>query len=114
MVSAAAVAGVVLLGAATLVEASGFATYFARVGANGVVSNSSGVRSGTRTAIGTYDILFTRVVNYCGWVANVTGGAAGYATVDLGDNARTVTVVTRGSSGGKVNLPFSLMVQCAP
>jgi hypothetical protein len=114
--------GVVLFAAVILVmagagftaaQASGFATYFARVAPGGTVQRSSGVQAATRTAVGVYAVTFNRRINSCGWVASVTAATSGYATVTL-KSATVLTVRTFASNGGKANRPFALMVQCAP
>lgn len=94
-------------------SASGFGTYFARLSGSGGVVKSSGVADGARTATGVYEITFNRAVNYCGYVATVTGANAGYATIDI-VTSKVLTVSTYSIKGAKANLPFNVMVSCAP
>jgi len=94
-------------------QASGFATYFARVTSGGTVAKSSGVADSERTTTGVYDVVFNRTIGSCAYTATVTSSVAGYATIDVkaGD---TLTVTTYATNGAKANRPFSLIVTCAP
>jgi hypothetical protein len=94
-------------------SATGFATYFAVVAGNGNVSRSSGVASAARTSTGTYDVTFNRKINYCGTVASISNGGAGYASVD-NKSSFVITVTTFAANGAKANLAFQVMVMCAP
>ena len=107
-------AGLLLAGAANLVQASGFATYFARVTESGGVQRSSGVADVENPAAGIYDVTFTRDVNYCGWMAGLAGTTnpgAGYATVTRAA-ATVLRIRTHNSNGTLVNRAFTVMVQC--
>jgi len=107
-------AGLLLAGTANLVQASGFATYFARVTDSGAVQRSSGVASVANSAAGIFDVTFTRDVNYCGWIAGLAGTTnpgAGYATVTR-STATVLRIRTHNSNGTLVNRPFTVMVQC--
>ena len=94
--------------------ATGFASYFARISAVGVVQKSLGVANGAKTAVGIYDVTFTRAVSACGWVASVNQSLPGYATVKVGATPMILTVSTYASNGVKADRPFTLMVQCGP
>jgi hypothetical protein len=93
--------------------ASGFATYFAVVAGNGSVSRSSGVAEAARVNTGIYDVTFNRKINYCATVASISNGHAGYAAID-NQAATVIRVTTFATNGAKANLPFQLIITCAP
>ena len=101
--------------AVTNAHASGFATYFALVSAAGKVATSSGVASASKVATGSYLVTFSRSIKGCGFVAMIKGSSAGLATAnyDAGHQAN-MTVNTFSPSGAAANLPFNVIVSCAP
>src|SRR3954451_12906787 len=74
---------------------------FGQVGDTGTLGNKRGVASSSRTAGGTYAVVFDADVSKCGLNVTETGTAAnnGAGSFDIGSDGKTVTVVTRDSGG---------------
>ena len=102
----------VLLAGIGSANASGFATYFAVVVATGKVAISSGVHSATKTAVGTYIVMFNRNINACAEVASVRS-APGFASVKP-SGSESIVVSTFANNGVAVNRAFDVIVSCAP
>lgn len=102
----------ILLAGIGSANASGFATYFAVVGATGKVAMSSGVHSATQTGVGTYAVTFNRTINTCAHVASVRS-APGFASVKPG-NSKSIVVSTYANNGVAANRAFDVIVSCAP
>jgi hypothetical protein len=103
--------------AAGAVTASGFAD-FAVVGANGLIARGRGVSSTVRTGAGRYQVIFTRNVRGCAYVASlgVIGatppGSGEVSTASLASNVNGVFVRTFNSSGAAGDHSFHLLVSC--
>lgn len=95
--------------------AAGFASYFAVVTPNGATARGAGVDSSARTSAGNFEVVFTREVTACGFVASVNGANSGFA-VAIGDstNANRILVKTFGTNGAPANRTFTVIVTCAP
>lgn len=104
-----------LLAATSLIgsaHASGFATYFADIGATGGTNLGSGVKSSQRTALGSYTVTFGRnVKNGCAFTATVVGKTPAYATAQF-VSGNTVAVHTFSKAGVSTNFPFTLFLAC--
>jgi hypothetical protein len=92
------------------------ANRFATVSDAGALGNQRGATSATRTAAGTYNVVFSDDISKCALGATVTSTTvAGLATATLA-NTTTVTVVTRdiaaATPGTPVDEPFHLTVTC--
>ena len=96
------------------VSAAFFAHYFALVNGAGVVVRSSGVQSLAKSSVGTYDITFNGSLDACAVVATVSAFTPAYATARKTAVDTTVRVSVFNSSGVKVDLPFQVIVSCAP
>jgi hypothetical protein len=94
-------------------NASGFATYFAEVNLHGRVVQSSAVHVATRSGRGNYTVEFNRAVTGCASTATVTGRAPGYAVISSAAGS-TIDIVTYAKTGVATDLPFNLIVTCAP
>jgi hypothetical protein len=93
-------------------------TRFAVVAANGTLSRGRGVSSAARTSEGRYQVIFTRDVRNCAFLATIGGiGAAAppqgeIATSAVETNVNAVAVRTEGSGGAAGDRPFHLIVPC--
>jgi hypothetical protein len=96
------------------VSAAFFAHYFALVTAAGVVAKSSGVQSAAKPAVGTYDITFNNSLDACAIVATVSQFTPAYATARKTAVDTTARISVYNKSGVKVDLPFHVIVSCAP
>jgi hypothetical protein len=88
---------------------------FAAVAADGTLGNQRGATSASRTAAGTYRVVFGADVSKCALQATVNTTAAGQgATVGAAlASGNTVEVVTRDpTSGTAVDRPVQLTVTC--
>ena len=88
---------------------------FAAVGADGTLGNQRGATSASRTAAGTYRVVFGTDVSKCALQATVNSTAAGQeATIGAAlAAANTVEVVTRDpANGNAVDRPVQLSVTC--
>jgi hypothetical protein len=85
---------------------------FAAVAANGTLGNQRGATSASRSAAGTYHVVFGADVSKCALQATVnTTTSAGMVGAALAA-ANTVDVVTRDAAGNATDLPFQLAVTC--
>ena len=87
---------------------------FAAVAANGALGNQRGATSASRTAAGTYRVVFGADVSKCALQATVNTTAAGeqaFIGAALAA-ANTVEVVTRDATGVAVDRPIQLTVTC--
>jgi hypothetical protein len=93
-------------------------TRFAVVDSNGTLARGRGVSSAARTSQGRYQVIFTRDVRNCAYLATIGGiGAAAppqgeIATSAVATNVNAVSVRTEGSGGAAGNRPFHLIVPC--
>jgi hypothetical protein len=96
-------------------------TRFAAVAADGTLGAKRGATSSTRTAAGSYTVVFADDISACAMSAIETQSAdAGAVGVQLGDDKKTVTVVTRSGGGTATtptptiaaDRPFHLTVTC--
>lgn len=112
---AALLAGAAVLLAPDHARASGFATFFANITAEGEVAVSSGVNTAARTDVGTYVVRFNRQVNRsCGYVSSLRG-SSGYSVINLRvGTAHSFVVKTFGASGAAADRAFNVIVTCAP
>ena len=87
---------------------------FGQVGDTGTLGNKRGVASSSRTAGGTYAVVFDADVSKCGLNVTETGTAAnnGAGSFDIGSDGKTVTVVTRDSGGTATDKPFHITAIC--
>jgi hypothetical protein len=88
---------------------------FAAVASNGALGNQRGATSASRTAAGTYRVVFGADVSKCALQATVNTTAAGeQATIGAAlAAANTVEVVTRDpANGNAVDRPIQLTVTC--
>lgn len=94
-------------------SATGFATYFASLAANGSTSLSSGLRDSERTGVGTYTVTFVRPITNCGFTVSVTGATPGFASAQR-TSAREATISTFSKTGVAQNLPSTIILVCGP
>jgi hypothetical protein len=96
-------------------------TRFAAVASDGTLGAKRGAASSTRTAAGSYTVVFADDISACAMSATETQSAdAGAVGVQLGDDKKTVTVVTRSGGGSAgpptptvvADRPFHLTVTC--
>lgn len=103
--------------ASTPAEAQGFgyASYSARIRADGATVRGNGVQASARTGLGVYWIEFPRDVTNCFYTATPLGNAGGSISINNfpGNNARR-RVSTFSRTGAKADMAFSVMVRCAP
>jgi hypothetical protein len=101
-----------------IVAAAQAANPFAAVDATGKLTTGRGAASATKTATGTYTVVFTNDISKC--VATATESTAtdaGAVAVEVKD-AKTLTVVTRAGGDDSTigtkpaDRPFSLLVTC--
>jgi hypothetical protein len=101
--------------------AAATANPFGAVSATGTLGANRGVASAARTAEGTYTVVFSADVSACALGATETTTTdAGAVGVSLGDDKKTVTVVTRaggGTTGTPTNTlpadrPFHITATC--
>ncbi|HEY1357340.1 MAG TPA: hypothetical protein VGF21_03455 [Thermoleophilaceae bacterium] len=91
---------------------------FAVVGANGLVARGRGVSSAVRTGEGRYQVIFTRNVRGCAYVASlgVIGatppGSGEVSTSSLSSNVDGVFIRTFNSNGAPGDHSFHLLVGC--
>jgi hypothetical protein len=97
--------------------AGGFAD-FAVIGANGVAARGRGISSAVRTGAGRYQVVFTRNVRNCAYVASlgVVGatppGNGEISTAALASNVNGVFIRTFDSNGAAGDHSFHLLVSC--
>jgi hypothetical protein len=86
---------------------------FAQVALAGTLGNDRGVATASKTGTGTYTVVFDADVSKCGLNATETGtGANGAASVDIGSDGKTVSVVTRDNTGSPQDRPFHITAIC--
>ncbi len=93
---------------------------FATVASNGTLGAQRGATAASRTAEGTYNVVFANDISNCAMTATeAQTDDAGSVGVQLGGDKKTVTVVTRtgGGADGTVattvaDRPFHLTVTC--
>ena len=91
---------------------------FAQVNANGTIANSSGGVTGSRIALGQYEIDFGRNITACGFYATQgeagAGGAPGaiLGVTDRGGNVEAVFVTVRTNANAAADRAFQLLVVC--
>jgi hypothetical protein len=90
------------------------ANQFAAVSEAGTLGAQRGATASSRTATGTYNVVFAADISKCALGATVNDNSiAATATAVLGTDAKTVTVVTRNAStGAAADLRFHLTVTC--
>jgi len=93
------------------------ANRFATVSGAGALGNQRGATSASRTAAGTYNVVFSDDISKCALAATVANNAApgGIATATIGADGKTVTVVTRTLTAAPppaTDEPFHLTVTC--
>lgn len=99
--------------AATAVQATGFANYFAVIRPTGTVKQGVGVVSATRRAVGLYEIKFARPLSACAYFATILGGTPGMITAaKKGGVTDTAIVRTFSKAGVRTDMTFNLLVQC--
>jgi hypothetical protein len=94
---------------------------FASVDDTGKLGTQRGVTSATKTATGTYQVVFANDVSTCAFTATESQYVdAGAAAVELGADKKTVTVRTRSGGGADgtgatppTDRPFNLVGTCA-
>lgn len=103
------------LGMATAASAQsfGYANMMAHVRANGVTVKGSGVQSSTRTALGKYQVEFTRDIRKCFYSATPLGNNGGQVSIAFvaGDDKR-LRITTVNRLGVLKNTAFFLHVTC--
>jgi hypothetical protein len=94
-------------------------TPFAQVAADGKPAANRGVTSVARTSAGHYNVLFANDISGCAiQVTEATTDNAGAATFSVGDDKKTVAVVTRAAGEGTTNAsdvvdrPFHVTATC--
>ncbi|HET6508182.1 MAG TPA: hypothetical protein VFG42_15430 [Baekduia sp.] len=88
-------------------------TSFAQVAADGGLGAHRGATASTSTATGSYQVGFPADISACAiQVTEATTDAAGVAAAQLGDDKKTVAVVTKDAAGDPANKPFHLTVSC--
>jgi hypothetical protein len=90
------------------------ANQFAAVSETGALGAQRGATAASRTATGTYNVVFAADISKCALGATVNDNtAAATATAVLGTDTKTVTVVTRNATtGAAADLRFHLTVTC--
>ena len=91
------------------------ANRFAVVSATGALGNQRGATSASRTAAGTYNVVFSEDISKCAIAATVaTNATAAIATGTISSDGKTVTVVTRNVATPATpdDEPFHLTVTC--
>jgi hypothetical protein len=94
-------------------DAAAAANRFAVVNAAGALGANRGATSAANPAgAGTYTVTFGENVSSCALAATVAATAGGAASVALGADNQTVSVVTRDPGGAAADFPFHLTVTC--
>jgi len=88
------------------------ANVFAQVSSTGVLGAQRGATAASRTAVGTYTVAFSDDISKCALGATAAATTAGAASVALGADNKTVSVVTRDPAGAAADAPFHLTVTC--
>jgi hypothetical protein len=91
------------------------ANRFAQVSGAGALGAQRGATAASRTAAGTYNVVFADDISKCALGATVTANTVpGLATAVLAADNKTVTVVTRDvtAPGTAADEPFHLTVTC--
>jgi hypothetical protein len=89
-------------------------TSFAAVAADGTLGAAKrGATSSATSATGTYSVVFGNDISACAiQVTESTVTDAGAAAAQLGDDKKTVAVVTKDAAGVAANRPFHITVNC--
>jgi hypothetical protein len=89
-------------------------TSFAAVAADGTLGTAKrGATSSATSATGTYSVVFSSDISACAIQATEsTVTDAGAAAAQLGDDKKTVAVVTKDAAGVAANRPFHVTVSC--
>jgi hypothetical protein len=96
-----------------MAQGLGFASYSARIAANGATVRSLGVQASSNPTAGKYIVEFTRPVGACISVASPYGRAGGQASVaPVSGQSRKIEVSTFNKSGVAANNAFTLLVSC--
>jgi hypothetical protein len=94
-------------------DAAAAANRFAVVNAAGALGSNRGATSAANPAgAGTYSVVFSGNISTCALAATVSETAGGAASVALGADNQTVSVVTRDPGGAAADHPFHLTVTC--
>jgi len=92
------------------------ANRFAEVSAAGALGNQRGATAASRTAAGTYNVVFSDDISKCALAATVANNAdPAIATAQIAADGKTVTVVTRSITVAPpppADEPFHLTVTC--
>jgi hypothetical protein len=94
-------------------RATGFATYFASLAANGATNVSSGVSATARPGLGIYTVTFTRPITNCACTVSVMGATSGFASAQR-TASDEMTVRTFTTAGVAQNLPSNMILVCGP
>ena len=86
--------------AATAVQATGFANYFAVIRPTGTVKQGVGVVSAIRRAVGLYEIKFARPLSACAYFATILGGTPGMITAAKKGGVTDTAIVRTFSKAG--------------
>ena len=101
----------------TVPTSTGF-SHFAVVTSAGILARGRGVSSATRTGAGRYQVIFTRDVRNCAYVATQGGAGAvvppsgSISVASLASNVNGVKVHTFSSTPNAVDRSFHLLVNC--
>jgi hypothetical protein len=94
-------------------DAVAAANRFAVVSAAGTLGANRGATAAANPAgAGTYTVTFSGNISSCALAATVAATAGGAASVALGADNQTVSVVTRDPDGTAADHPFHLTVTC--
>jgi hypothetical protein len=93
------------------------ANRFATVSSAGALGNQRGATAASRTAAGTYNVVFAEDISKCALGATVANNAdPAIATAQIGADGKTVTVTTRSITAAApapaADEPFHLTVTC--
>lgn len=105
------------------VAATGTGIYAATVGSSGLLIRGTRATSSTKSATGTYSVVFPDVISQCSWTATVGGtgttppGTPGFAVSHRSSSSTSTIevrtwVVNSQAVHVKADAPFHLIVVC--
>jgi hypothetical protein len=112
--SALLVAATCVPWAGTARAESDVAVLSADINADGTADVDSGLASSTRSATGTYLLIFARKVSACSLVGAPRGSGGGQVSTSQTANPKRIRVKTFSKTGQAANLGFTVIVNCAP